>query len=212
MKIGILGTGRVGKSVGHGLQEAGHDVVFGSRRPDGNSDLGGSVTGLAEAVLGADLVVSAIPGSVALETLRMIGAPALRGKVLVDVGNALSEGFELLYPNASLGAAIQDEFPETTVVKTLNTVTAPLMSNPNSIGPTNVFLSGNDAAAKATVGALLGDLGWSAESRMDLGDIATARAPEHYIFLSMAIMRALGTTDYGIGVQGGRSNENAWRA
>jgi predicted dinucleotide-binding enzyme len=87
------------------------------------------------------------------------------------------------------------------VVKTLNTVTAPLMANPGSIGPTNVFLSGNDAAAKATVAALLGDLGWTPESRMDLGDIGTARAPEHYIFLSMAFMRVLGTTSYGIAVQ-----------
>jgi predicted dinucleotide-binding enzyme len=201
MKIGILGTGRVGESLGNGLQRAGHTVVFGSRRPEQNSDVGALVVGLAQAVIDADVVVSAIPGSVALETLRTIGAPALGGKILVDVGNALNDGFELLFPNSSLGAAIQEEFPETTVVKTLNTVTAPLMANPGSLGPTNVFLSGNDPAAKATVAALLGDLGWSAESRMDLGDIGTARAPEHYIFLSMAIMRVVGTTSYGIAVQ-----------
>jgi predicted dinucleotide-binding enzyme len=201
MKIGVLGTGRVGKSVGHGLQKAGHVIMFGSRRPEDNSDLGAPVVGLAEAAIDVDVVISAIPGSVALETLGTIGAHALGGKVLMDIGNALTDQFELLFPNSSLGAAIQDAFPGTAVVKTLNTVTAPLMADPGSIGPTNVFLSGNDAAAKATVAALLGDLGWTPESQIDLGDIATARGPEHYIFLSMALMRVLGTTSYGIAVQ-----------
>jgi predicted dinucleotide-binding enzyme len=130
MKIGVLGTGRVGKSVGHGLQKAGHVIAFGSRSPEDNSDLGAPVLGLAEAVMDVDVVVSAIPGSVALETLRTIGAHALGGKVLMDIGNALTDQFELLFPNSSLGAAIQDAFPGTAVVKTLNTVTAPLMADP----------------------------------------------------------------------------------
>jgi len=201
MKIAILGTGRVGKSLARGLGAAGHTVVFGSRDPDRADSSEAEVSGFADAVAGADVVVNAVPGSVALDTLRAIGRPALAGKVLIDIGNALAADFTLLFPNASLGAAIQAEFPETAVVKTLNTVTAPLMSNPQAVGPMTVFLSGDDASAKTVVSGLLGDLGWAPESRMDLGDIATARAPEHYIFLSMAIMRALGTTSYGIGVQ-----------
>jgi predicted dinucleotide-binding enzyme len=104
MKIGVLGTGRVGKSVGHGLQKAGHVIVFGSRRPEDNPDLGAPVVGLAEAVTDVDVVISAIPGSVALETLRTIGAAALGGKVLINIGNALSDQSELLFPNSSLGA------------------------------------------------------------------------------------------------------------
>lgn len=201
MKIAILGTGRVGRSLARGWSAAGHVVVFGSRDPD-RADAGeAEALGFADAVADADVVVNAVPGSVALDTLRAIGRPALAGKTLVDIGNALAEDFTLLFPNASLGAAIQAEFPDTAVVKTLNTVTAPLMSDPHAVGPMTVFLSGNDDSAKAIVAGLLGDLGWDPESRMDLGGIETARAPEHYIFLSMAIMRALGTTAYGIGVQ-----------
>jgi hypothetical protein len=104
MKIGVLSTGRVGKSVGPGLQKAGHVIVFRSRRPEGNSDLGAPVVGLAEAAIDVDVVISAIPGSVALETLRTIGAAPLGGRVLIDIGNALSDQFELLFPNSSLGA------------------------------------------------------------------------------------------------------------
>lgn len=201
MKIAILGTGRVGRSLAGALGAAGHVVVFGSRNPDQTRAPGAEVVGLVDAAAQSDLIVSAVPGSVALDTLRAIGRPALAGKILVDIGNALAEDFTLLFPNASLGAAIQAEFPDTAVVKTLNTVTAPLMSNPQAVGPMTVFLSGNDESAKTIVAGLLADLGWTPESRMDLGDIETARAPEHYIFLSMAIMRTLGTTDYGIGVQ-----------
>jgi predicted dinucleotide-binding enzyme len=201
MKIAILGTGRVGRSLARGWSAAGHIVMFGSRDP-GSADAGeAEVLGFADAVADADVVVNAVPGSVALDTLRAIGRSALAGKTLIDIGNALADDFTLLFPNASLGAAIQVEFPDTAVVKTLNTVTAPLMSDPHAVGSMTVFLSGNDDSAKALVAGLLGDLGWDPESRMDLGGIETARAPEHYIFLSMAIMRALGTTAYGIGVQ-----------
>ncbi|MFD6698206.1 MULTISPECIES: NADPH-dependent F420 reductase [unclassified Microbacterium] len=203
MKIGVLGTGRVGRSIGQGLQAAGHEVVYGSRDPASSEPLGTAVVSLSEAVTDAEVVVSAIPGSVALDTLRAIGAPALAGRILMDIGNALAPDFTLIFPNASLGAAIQGEFPDTAVVKTLNTVTAPLMSNPGAIAPTSVFLSGDDASAKTTVAGLLTDLGWSDAARIDLGGIETARGPEHYIFLSMALMRTLGTTGYGIAVQRG---------
>ncbi len=196
--IAILGRGRVGTSLARGLSAAGHQVIFGSRSP---VPVELDVRELSLAATGADVVINAVPGSVALEVLRGIGASNLAGKILVDVGNALAEDFTLLYPNASLGAAIQEEFPDTKVVKTLNTVTAPLMANPNIVGPMTVFLSGDDDAAKAVVAELLSDLGWTANAQLDLGGIETSRAPEHFIFLSMAIMRALGTTDYGIGVQ-----------
>ncbi len=203
MKIGIIGTGRVARSIGHGWQQTGHSVAYGSRDPV-QVEIDGTVGGFGEAVHEAEVVVCAVPGRVAVETLRTIGAPALAGKILVDVGNALNDRFELIYPNASLGATIQAELPHSLVVKTLNTVTAPLMSSPNSLPPTQVFLSGDDPASKAVVSGLLGDLGWTREARIDLGGIATARATEHYIFLSMSLMRVLGTTSYGLHIQHNR--------
>ena len=200
MKIAIIGTGRVGSTVGAGLVAAGHDVVFGSRTPGRQTGLAAPARPVAEAVVGAEVVIAAVPGSITRDVLADVGADALAGAVLIDVGNSLTEGFELSFPNGSLGATLQEDFPRSRVVKTLNTVSAPLMADPGRLPPTTVFLSGDDADAKAIVSGLLGDLGWPEESRIDLGGIATARGPEHYIFLSMLLARKLGTTDYGIAV------------
>jgi len=200
MRIAIIGTGRVGMALGQGFAGAGHDVVFGSRHPSQVTQLPGVVASPASAVAGAEVVVAAIPGRDTLASLRALGAPALAGKILIDVGNALTESFELIYPNASLGAALQAAFPETRVVKTLNTVQSSLMAHPGDVAPSTVFLSGDDGDAKRLVGELLGDLGWEDAARLDLGDISTARGPEHYIFLSMGIMRALGSTAYALSI------------
>jgi predicted dinucleotide-binding enzyme len=200
MKIAIIGTGRVGTTLAEGFVAAGHDVVFGSRSPGEKEGLPAPVLTTAASVEGADVVVAAVPGRDTPWILREIGAPALAEKVLIDVGNALGDSFDLLYPNAGLGAALQAAFPRTKVVKTLNTVSAPLMAHPTALPQTAVFLSGDDADAKTLVAGLLEDLGWPAKSRIDLGDISTARATEHYFFLSMDIMRALRTTTYGIAV------------
>ncbi|GAA1440442.1 NADPH-dependent F420 reductase [Leifsonia poae] len=203
MKIAIIGTGRVGRTLSAGFATAGHEVVLGSRDPDDRGDAPAPILPAADAVDGADIVVDAIPGNVAVPNLRELGRSALDGTILIDVGNALDERYGLVYPNASLGAALQAEFRHTRVVKTLNTVSAPLMTRPKDLPPTTVFLSGDDAEAKAIVGGLLGDLGWSAENRIDLGGIDTAHGPELYVFLSMEIMRAVGTPLYGISVVSG---------
>lgn len=200
MDIAVLGTGNVGSALGNGLSGAGHNVVFGSRAPEDKAGFSIPVKTLAEAVRSAGVIVNALPGATAVATLREIGADTLAGKVLIDVANALTESFELVYPNASLGAMLQAEFPATTVVKTLNTVSAAVMANPGAIDPVTVFLSGNDAEAKKLVSGLLTDLGWTAESQFDLGDISSARSTEHYIFLSISILTTLGTTSYGIKV------------
>ena len=175
-------------------------MVFGSRTPEGKTGLAAPTLPAADAVDGAAVVVAAVPGSLSRQVLAEIGADALAGVVLVDVGNALSASFELQFPNGSLGATLQADFPLSKVVKTLNTVSAPLMAAPGTLPQTTVFLSGDDDDAKEIVGGLLADLGWPDASRIDLGDIASARGPEHYIFLSMLIARKLQTTVYGISV------------
>lgn len=200
MRIAIIGTGRVGSTVGAGLARAGHEVVYGSRTPEKADHLSAPSRSIPEAVDGAEVVIAAVPGSITREVLAGVGSDALADKVLIDVGNSLTEGFRLSFPNGSLGATLQQDFPRTRVVKTLNTVSAPLMADPGRLPRTTVFLSGDDAAAKAAVEGLLGDLGWPAESRIDLGGIETARGPEHYIFLSMLVARKLDTTEYGIAV------------
>jgi hypothetical protein len=198
MIISVLGTGRVANAIGQGLANAGHELVFGSRSGTA-SGVPGRVTTLADAAAIGEVIINATPGATTLETLKAIGAEALGSKVLVDVSNAISDGFVLAYPNTSVASTIQDEFPDLSVVKTLNTVHAQVMAAPDSLtAPSLVFLSGNNTDAKTTVSELLADLGWSPQSQVDLGDIATARATEHYIFLSFALTQATGSTQWNL--------------
>lgn len=152
-------------------------MVLGSRLPEERTDIGLPVAGLDEAVAQAEVLVNATPGTVSLQLLHSLGASALAGKLLIDVGVGLSDDFtELSHPNSSLGEQIQEAFPLTSVVKTLCTMDSTAMIAPDGLaGPTTVFLSGDDAEAKRTTGRLLTDLGWPPSSQLDIGGITTAR-------------------------------------
>ena len=170
----------------------------------------GRLPGLAlatfrDAAGGAELVINATAGEVSLEVLAQAGADSLADKVLVDISNPLdhSQGFppSLFVSNTeSLGERIQAEFPETRVVKALNTVTAPLMVRPATLagGDHSVFVCGNDPEAKQTVVSLL--LAFGHTDVVDLGDLTAARATEMYISLWLRLMGALGTPLFSIKV------------
>ncbi|MDT0343592.1 NADPH-dependent F420 reductase [Streptomyces litchfieldiae] len=202
MRIGILGTGNVGRALAAGWSEAGHDVVLGSRRPAGRGDLGFAVAGLTETAADAEVVVNATPGTVSVEILGAIGAPALAGKTLIDVGVGLSDDFtELSHPNSSLSEQIQAAFPQVDVVKTLCTMDSSVMVRPDRLaGPSTVFLSGDSAAAKRTTARLLNDLGWPASWQLDIGGIASARGQEHFALLFTGIANGLGVHTFNINV------------
>jgi 8-hydroxy-5-deazaflavin:NADPH oxidoreductase len=221
MKIAVLGTGPVGKQVSARLAELGHDVTIGTRdvaaamtrtEPDlfGNApfpqwreqhpDI--KLGTLPEATAGAELVVNATNGAGSIEALETAGEQNLAGKVLIDIANPLdySQGMPpaLLVSNTdSLGEQIQRRFPATRVVKALNTMNAYLMVDPQQLagGDHTVFVSGNDADAKAQVVALLGSFGWS--DVIDLGDISTARGTEMYLPLWVRIY-ALGSPMFNV--------------
>jgi predicted dinucleotide-binding enzyme len=205
MNIAILGTGIVAKTVTPRLLAAGHIVVLGSRHPRGEglaqwlAEQTGDVQAAshADAAHAGDLVINALPGDIALSSLTAITPDALSGKVLLDLANAVvpsDGGMDLLYPNASLAAAIQRALPETLVVKSMNTMSALVMEDPAALpSPTNIFLCGNDADAKQTVSKLLGDLGWPPKAILDLGGIDAARATEHLFPLLAALFAATGT-------------------
>lgn len=205
MNIAILGTGIVARTVTPRLLAAGHSVVLGSRDP-GDEKLAEwlaqqpgdpQAASHAGAVSSGELVINALPGDVALSALTAINPAALSGKVLLDLANAVvpsDGGLDLLYPNASLAAAIQQALPETRVVKSMNTMSALVMEDPAALPfPTNIFLCGNDADAKQAVSKLLGDLGWPQEAILDLGGIDAARATEHLFPLLAALFGATGT-------------------
>ncbi|MGI5427734.1 NADPH-dependent F420 reductase [Streptomyces sp. CA-179760] len=202
MRIGLLGTGNVARALAHGWSATGHDVLLGSRRPEERTDLGLPVGSPSEAAAHAEVLVNATPGTVSVELLRSIGAPALAGIPLIDVGVGLSDDFvELSHPNSSLGEQIQDAFPLTPVVKTLCTMDSTVMTAPGDLdGPSTVFLSGDDAEAKRTAGRLLNDLGWPTSSQLDIGGIRTARGQEHFALLFMGIAGGLGSHTFNISV------------
>lgn len=159
----------------------------------------------ADAIAAADVVFNATPGETSVERLAAL-ADALAGKVLVDVANATGRDAQgrpsgLLYSTDSLAERLQSALPDTQVVKTLNTMLAPVMSDPAMLGtaPT-VFLSGNDTAAKTTVRALLADMGWQDAWILDLGGIETARGPEAVMLLVPDIMKARGFKPFAVGV------------
>ncbi|TPW77688.1 oxidoreductase [Schumannella soli] len=198
MRITILGTGQVGITLAGGLIRAGHDVVFGSRTPDAK-ELPAPALEPAAAIDGADLVVSALQASVSLEVLPTL-ADALDGTVLIDLGNAVTPAFELMYPNSSLGEKLQQALPRTRVVKSLNSLALVTAVDPGALASTsNVFLSGDDESAKQLVSGVLADLGWAPAQQIDLGGIATAKGPEHWFVLYAILMMQRGPS-FNIGI------------
>lgn len=212
MKIAVLGTGEVGRRLATKLVSLGHDVTLGSRTADNadatrwaaeNSARHGT---FADAASSAELVVNATGGLVSLAALQAAGADNLRGKVLVDVSNGLdfSQGFppSVVTPDGrSIAEQLQAAFPETRVVKTLNTMNNQVMVEPSRIpGHHNVFLSGDDADAKAQVSALLESFGWTPEQILDLGDLSSARGTELVLPLWLRLMGTLGTGDFNFAV------------
>lgn len=132
--------------------------------------------------------------------LKLADFKNLSGKILIDIANPLdfSKGMppsllpELSNTN-SLGEEIQKTFPETKVVKTLNTMWCGLMVNPNMIGGGDhtAFISGNDADAKSKVILLMNEFGWKNNNILDLGDISSARGPESVLPVWLRIWGAI---------------------
>ena len=207
MQVAVLGTGTVGRAIAPRLAELGHGVRLGTRDPsatrdrEGWTDLPGvPLMTFAEATAGADLVVHAGNGAAALDLLAQAGD--LADAVLLDVSNPLdfSAGFPptlAVKDTDSLAERLQRAFPETRVVKSLNTLTAELMVHPDRLPePTSVFVSGDDDDAKRLVTGLLTELGH--RDVIDLGGIETARGTEMWLPLWLRLMGALGTADFNL--------------
>ena len=210
MKIGILGTGVVGTTLGSKFVTLDHDVKIGSRSITNEKaaawvkHAGGRASQgtFADAAHG-EMVFNCTSGMAALDALKAAGAQNLRNKILVDVANPLdfSKGMPptlSVSNNDSLGEQIQRMFLESKVVKALNTVNALVMVDPGRLpGEHDLFLCGNDPAAKARVTDMLRDwLGWN--RIVDLGDITAARGTESYLLFWLRLSGALKTTAFNI--------------
>lgn len=215
MRIGVLGTGTVGRTLGSALLSGGHEVRLGSRSAGNEAavqwaeGIGGPASEgtFAEAAGFAEIVINATAGAASLDALAMAGGEQLAGKVLVDVANPLDRSRGMpptltVCNDDSLAEQIQRAFADVRVVKTLNTVTAAVMVDPTLVdGSHTMFVAGNDAQAKAEVGALLQELGWPESSIMDLGDITAARGMEMYLPLWIRLWGATGTAVLNVEVR-----------
>jgi hypothetical protein len=214
MRIGVLGTGMVGRAIGSKLVALGHDVMMGSRTADNENaaewvltvGVGASQGTFADSAAFGELVFNCTSGAASVEALGSAGTENLAGKVLVDVSNALdfSQGPPpslFVTTKESLGEQIQAAFPEARVVKTLHTVNCDVMVDPSRVpGGHDVFVCGNDDAAKEQVKGLLQQFGWHPERIVDLGDISGARGTEMYVVLWIRLWAALGTSQFNIKV------------
>jgi predicted dinucleotide-binding enzyme len=152
----------------------------------------------ADTAAHGDMVINATNGTGSLNALTMAGEQNLSGKILVDVSNPFdfTNGFPpslTVFGTDSLGEQIQRAFPLTRVVKTLNTVTARVMTHPLEVadGDHHVFISANDADAKLQVMEMLRSFGWI--HIFDLGDLTTARGSEAYMLLWVRLFGAMNT-------------------
>jgi len=226
MKVTILGTGMVGQTISVRLKELGYDVTIETRNPEETKKRAepNPMTGVAfsnwykehsdialvaygQSVEDAELVINATSGGTSLEVLSKIGTNKLTGKVLLDIANPLdfSQGmppFLSVCNTNSLAEQIQAKFPQTKVVKSLNTMNAYIMVHPETIPDDhNVFVSGNDKSAKTIVIDLLKAIGWKESNIIDLGDISTARGTEMLLSIWMRLWGVFGHADFNFHIQ-----------
>ncbi|MFF2315635.1 NADPH-dependent F420 reductase [Arthrobacter sp. NPDC058097] len=215
MRIAVLGTGVVGRTLAGKLVESGHDVVLGSRTATNEAAVRWATEAgpraraatFFDAAAEAEVVINATPGAVSLEVLAAASTANLAGKVLIDVANPLdhSAGFppSLSISNTdSLAETIQRAFPTVRVVKALNTMRADVMVAPDRLagGDHDVFMAGDDAEAKDVVARLLREFGWRTEHIRDLGPLDAARGLEMWLPMWLRIFLKQGDSVFNIKV------------
>lgn len=205
MKVGILGSGEVGKTLGRGFASHGHSVKIGSRTPD-NEKLkewrkevkGDTSTGtFAQAAAYGEVLVFAPLGSAIEEVIGLAGPSNFVNKVVIDTTNPLdfSKGMPpglFTGPNDSLGERVQIKLPEAKVVKCFNTVPNSRMVNPGDRNA-EMLICGNDAEAKKRVGQILKEFGWA--GAIDIGGIKEARWLEAFVPLWVRTAASLNSWD-----------------
>ena len=218
MNVGILGSGIVGRTLGAGLIERGHDVVLGTRDPR-RADLGQWAAALGERIRTGTFADAAGAGPILVlavawpgteHVLQLAGRERLAGKVLVDVTNPLdfSSG---LPPRLDIGHAdsgaeqIQRWAPDARVVKAFNTVIARHMVAPRVAGSrAAMFVAGDDDGAKSQVIGLADELGWRGE---DVGPLARARLLEPMALFTLCRVLESGRDDFILGFRDALSGD-----
>lgn len=208
-KVGVLGTGAVGRRLAAGFHGRGHEVTIGSRDPDKpelREWLAGEGAGIdagtfAEAAATGELVVLAVLGDAAEQVIADAGHENFARKVVIDAMNPLdfSGGFPpklSISGEDSLGERVQRALPEAKVVKAFNIIGNSYFVDPGfSEGRPTMLIAGDDADAKRTVTDLLTDFGWS--DVVDLGGIEGSRELEAICIAWVKIGGSRGAWDHG---------------
>jgi|SRR5215207_1374405 len=196
MKVGVLGSGDVAKTLAGGFLKHGHQVTVGTRDPSklaewARTNPGAAISSFAGAARFGEVEVLAVNGAAASDVLRSAGSDNLSGKTVIDVTNPIANtppenGAIKYFTNLdeSLMERLQRECPGAHFVKAFNQSNYSRMVNPQFAGgrPT-MFICGNNKPAKKAVVGLLDQFGWDAE---DMGSVEVARAIEPLCMLWVA--------------------------
>ncbi len=190
MKIGIIGSGIVGRVLANAFIKEGHEVTVGTRNAL-KEEIVAFKKENPEALIGnfketaafGELIVLATGGAVTEEAIYLAGVENFTGKIIIDATNPIAkeapENGVLKFftaPNDSLMERIQRLLPDARLVKAFNSVGNAFMYKPHFPGGTpTMFICGNDEAAKQTVTGILTSFGWETE---DMGKVESARAIE----------------------------------
>jgi 8-hydroxy-5-deazaflavin:NADPH oxidoreductase len=193
-KIGVLGSGDVGRRLAGAFLSEGHEVMLGTRHPDKKEIVDWREQAGPEAKVGSfedtagfgDWVVLAVLGKAAVPLVESV-APKLEGKVLIDATNPLDFGDGSGPPSLfvagddSLGERVQKAAPKAKVVKAFNSIGNADMYKPELPGgPPTMFLCGDDAGAKEQVAGMLESFG---HGPVDMGGIEASRYLEPLVMV-----------------------------
>jgi 8-hydroxy-5-deazaflavin:NADPH oxidoreductase len=208
-RVGVLGSGEVGRRLAQRFGSRGHAVMIGSRDPDKlelREWLAGEGAGLqagtfAHAAEHGELLVLAVLGNAAEEAIARAGPENFSGKLVIDATNPLdfSRGFPpklSISGEDSLGERVQRALPGAKVVKAFNTIGNAYFVDPTfSEGQPTMLIAGNDEGAKRTVADVLAEFGWS--DTVDLGGIEGSRELEAICIAWIKLGGARGSWDHG---------------
>lgn len=212
MKIGILGSGDVGRALGKGLAALGHQVMIGSRHPKAahlatwKESVGkrASTGNTTDAAKFGELLIVAVNWS-GIEEVLHHARPLAAGKIVIDITNPLEPATEGDLPQLAVGhdisggEIVQQLLPDSSVVKTLNIINYAHMSQPTYYEGTPImFYCGNNPAAKEQVAKILDALGW--KDATDLGGIKNSRLLEPLCLLWLTYAKVHNSSEHAFAV------------
>ncbi len=193
MKIGIIGTGNVGKALGTSLTRAGHDITFAASTPASAQAAAAEIGATAAdspsaAASGAEITILAVPYVGAGESVASEISDSVKGRIVIDATNPIKPDYSGLATSGSSAAEeFQRRLPEASVVKAFNTLFATHQANPSK--EIDGYVAGDNADAKAKVMDLVDSMGFTP---VDVGPLSAARTLEGMAYLNIGLNAANG--------------------